>query len=122
LSQDIPVFEISSQVSDGFCVVRVAGELDMAHEEDLRGELQRALEREQEGIVVDLSDCEFIDSSGIRSLLVGREAQQGADRGKRGLAVAAANEQIVRIFSVMGIDEAIPVRPTVEEAIAELRR
>jgi anti-sigma B factor antagonist len=119
-SQDIPPFEITSASSDGFCIVRVIGELDMAHEEELRAELNSAIESDQAGVLVDLSECEFIDSSAVRSLLLGREAQAAADSGNKGFAVVTSNEQVRRILSVMGIDKVIPVRATIEEAITTL--
>jgi anti-sigma B factor antagonist len=119
-SADIPQFEISSgDGPDGVQVVRVVGEVDIAHEEELRRELQRAASQGTKGIVVDLTECEFIDSSGIRALLLSRESQDHA-RGSEPLAVAASSEQILRILSVMGVDQVIPVRPTLEEAAAEL--
>ena len=115
-SADIPQFEINSGPGpDDVFVVRVTGEVDMSHEEELRGELRTAVAADTRGIVVDLTECEFIDSSGVRALLLSREAQHSEDGAER-LAVAASSEQILRILSVMGIDRVIPIRPTVEEA------
>jgi anti-sigma B factor antagonist len=119
-SQDIPAFEITSAPSDGYCVVRIVGELDMAHEEELRSELKSAIESDRTGVLVDLSECDFIDSSGVRSLLLGREAQAATAGGNKAFAVVAGNDQVLRILSVMGVDKVIPVRPTIEEAIAAL--
>lgn len=119
-SADVPQFGVSSDRGPhDVCVVRVVGEVDLSHEEDLRAELRRAVSSDAPGIVVDLTECEFIDSSGIRALLLSREAQDGDGEGE-GLAVAASSEQILRILSVMGLDKVIPVRPTVEEAAAAL--
>jgi len=119
-SADIPQFEIDSGPGpDGVCVVRVRGEVDMSHEEELRAELRRAVASEADGIVVDLTECEFIDSSGVRALLLSREAQE-SEKGADALAVAASSEQILRILSVMGVDRVIPIRPTVDEAAAAL--
>ena len=118
-SADIPQFEISSgRGPDDVFVVRVAGEVDISHEDELRGELGKAVAESSAGVVVDLTDCNFIDSSGVRALLVSRETQ---GEGGGGFAVAASSEQIVRILSVMGVDKVIPVSPTVEQAAAELR-
>jgi anti-sigma B factor antagonist len=120
-SADIPQFEISSGPGpEDVHVVWVKGEVDMSHEEELRGELRNAIESDAGGIVVDLTECEFIDSSGIRALLLSREAQNSSDEGAEHLAVAASSEQILRILSVMGIDRVIPIRPSVEEAAAAI--
>ncbi len=119
-SADIPQFEITSgQGPDDVYVVRVTGEVDMSHEEELRGELRTAVAAKPKGIVVDLTECEFIDSSGIRALLLSREAQH-PEEGSERLAVAASTEQILRILSVMGLDRVIPIRATVDEASAAL--
>jgi anti-sigma B factor antagonist len=119
-SADIPQFGVSSERGpDDVCVVRVVGEVDMSHEEELRAELHRAVSADAPGIVVDLTECEFIDSSGVRALLLSREEQDGGEDADR-LAVAASSEQILRILSVMGLDKVIPIRPTVEEAAAAL--
>jgi anti-sigma B factor antagonist len=121
-TEDIPQFEISSGPGpDDVHVVRVAGEVDMSHEEELRGELHAAVEADASGIVVDLTECEFIDSSGVRALLLSREEQESGP-GEDRLAVAASSEQILRILSVMGLDKVIPIQPTVEEAAAALSR
>jgi anti-sigma B factor antagonist len=119
-SADIPQFKISSERgADDVFVVRVAGEVDISHEDELREELGRAVAENSAGIVVDLTDCDFIDSSGVRALLVSRETQREGD-GASGFAIAASSEQIMRILSVMGVDKVIPVSPTVEQAAAEL--
>ena len=119
-SADIPQFEINSGPGpDAVQIVHIRGEVDMSHEEELRNELRAAVAAEPKGIVVDLTECEFIDSSGVRALLVSREAQSPKEGDER-LAVAASSEQILRILTVMGIDRVIPIRPTVEEAAAAL--
>jgi anti-anti-sigma factor len=117
-SADIPRFGVSSEPGpDDVCVVRVVGEVDLSHEEELRAELRRAVSADPPGIVVDMTECEFIDSSGVRALLLSREAQ---DEDTGGLAVAASSDQILRILSVMGLDKVIPIRPTIDEAAAAL--
>ncbi len=119
-SADIPQFEIGSGPGpEDVHVVRIRGEVDMSHEEELRGELRNAVAADAKGIVVDLTECEFIDSTGVRSLLLSREAQHSEEGAER-LAVAASSEQILRILTVMGVDRVIPIRPTVEEAAAAL--
>lgn len=119
-SADIPQFEISSGPGpDDVHVVRVTGEVDMSHEEELRKELRAAVEAEAKGIVVDLSECEFIDSSAIRALLLSRE-EKNLNHGGESLAVAASSDQILRILEVMGLDKVLPVEPTVDQAAAAL--
>jgi anti-anti-sigma factor len=119
-SADIPQFEISSGPGpDDVYVVRVAGEVDMSHEKELHSELRAAVEADTNGIVVDLTECEFIDSSAIRALLLSRE-EKNRNPGSESLAVAASSDQILRILEVMGLDKVLPVEPTVDQAAAAL--
>jgi len=121
-SADIPQFEISSGPGpDDVYVVRVAGEVDMSHEEELRSELRAAVEADTNGIVIDLTACEFIDSSAIRALLLSRE-EKNRDPDRESLAVAASSDQILRILEVMGLDKVLAVEPTVDQAAAALSR
>ena len=69
----------------------------MSHEAELRAELRAAVEADANGIVVDLTECEFIDSSAIRALLLSRE-EKNPDHGSGSLAVAASSDQILRIL------------------------
>jgi anti-anti-sigma factor len=91
----------------------------MSHEEELRSELRTAVEADTSGIVVDLTECEFIDSSAIRALLLSRE-EKNQNPGSQSLAVAASSDQILRILEVMGLDKVLPIEPTVDEAAAAL--
>ena len=119
-SADNPQIENSSGPGpEDAYVVRVTGEVDMSHEEQLRAELHRAVVADTKGIVVDLTECEFIDSSGIRALLLSRQ-EKNPGGGSETLAVAASSDQILRILGVMGLDQVIPIRPTVEEAATAL--
>jgi len=121
-SADIPQFEISSGPGpEDVYVVRVAGEVDMSHEEELRSELRSAVEADTNGIVVDLTACEFIDSSAIRALLLSRE-EKNRDPDRESLAVAASSDQILRILEVMGLAKVLPVEPTLDQAAAALSR
>lgn len=93
----------------------------MSHEQELHDELRSAVEADAKGIVVDLTECEFIDSSAIRALLLSRE-EKSPEGGSESLAVAASSDQILRILSVMGLDQVLPIKPTVDEAAAALSR
>ena len=91
----------------------------MSHEDELRGELRAAVAAEPRGIVVDLTECEFIDSSAIRALLLSRDEMNSHHNGES-LAVAASSDQILRILGVMGLDKVLPIEPTVKQAAAAL--
>jgi len=96
-------------------VIVVEGELDMNTAAQLEQELQKALSGPGSPLLIDLSRCEFIDSTGI-ALLV--RAWQQLD-GK--FALCGVGNQVERVLDVTGLEESMPTHPGREQAIAALR-
>jgi anti-sigma B factor antagonist len=116
-------FETSSAEVDGVRIVAVRGELDLSTAPDLRGPLDAALEDGQASVLIDLSECEFIDSTGIA--LIVRAWQQlngdgGAEAGAR-LVICTDRDQVKRVLDVSGLDQSIPVHATRDDGLAALR-
>ena len=102
-------------------MVRVSGELDLATHERLGEQLATAAEG-NEPIIVDLSKCGFIDSSGIRALLMGaRNAAEGnLPSESRRFSIAGPGPQVLRILEMTGLEKAVPVHDSLESALDSL--
>jgi anti-anti-sigma factor len=90
--------------SNGEHVVRLRGELDI----DSAPDLERVLFRSRparERVVVDLSELEFMDSTGLRVLLRARAA---ADDGGWEIALRDVPPTIRRLFDMTGVQAALP--------------
>jgi anti-sigma B factor antagonist len=112
-------FEISCEAVQGARVVRVAGEVDIGTHDQLAEKI--CAEAQNGPVVVDLSACEFIDSSGVRALLLGLRATSGEDEGGPArFAIAGPNQQVRRILDMTGLGLKVPVHESVDEAIAAL--
>lgn len=85
-------------------VVAVRGELDLFTAPELREALRKLLDGPDgpRDVVVDLSDCAFVDASGCQVLL--RAGRRLAALGGR-LAIVNTHPGNERIFRVMGLDE-----------------
>lgn len=112
-------FELRVEAIDGASVLHVNGEVDLSTHQHLTDELT-SLAGEDSPIVVELSECEFIDSSGIRALLVGGRAVAESVGGGDKLVLAGAIPQVSRILEVTGVGEALPIYPGLDEALAAL--
>lgn len=110
-------FETSSAEVDGVRVIAVRGELDLSTAPDLEGPLDAALDGGGSSVLIDLTACEFIDSTGI-ALIV--RAWQQLD-GDGSLVLCSPNEQVRRVLDVSGLDQSIPVHPSREAGLAALR-
>ncbi|MDP9228652.1 MAG: STAS domain-containing protein [Actinomycetota bacterium] len=112
-------FEVRTERRNGVNIVSVAGELDLATHEGL-GQKLVELGKGEGPIVVDLSACEFVDSSGIRALLMGVKAAGDANGEDGRLVIAGANNQVMRILEMTGVDEAVPLHDSVDSAVEQL--
>src|SRR5215471_9433366 len=102
---------------DGAVCLSVAGDLDLAGVPSFLGYLNRA---SQGGVnlIVDLSRLRYIDSSGINTLLA---VQKTFARAGRRIVLAAVSPRMLRVFKIVGLEQIVPVYPTVEAALASFR-
>ncbi len=92
---------------DGSLVVRATGELDLATAPALQEKLSRACAIGTQGVVLDLSELEFIDSTGVRAILAAL-----ADAESRGceLSLVPGPDRVQRVFDLTGLAERLPFR------------
>ena len=98
-------------------MVAVRGELDLESHERLADELADAAKGD-EPIVVDLTACEFIDSSGVRALLLGQRAASNGESQR--FSVAGPGPQVSRILEMTGVGNAVPVHGSLQAALDSL--
>jgi anti-anti-sigma factor len=110
-----------SDLEGGIHVISVRGELDLSTASDLERPLEDALENGKGPVLVDLSECEFIDSTGIA--LIVRAWQRLDDAGgSRNLVICSYNDQVRRVLEITGLGLSIPVHRTREEALASIAK
>ncbi|WP_393062960.1 STAS domain-containing protein [Streptomyces sp. LN549] len=95
----------------GSLVLAVTGDLDIDNVAPLGAALESAASDGDGPVVVDLSDVSFADSTTVNVLLQGQTLL-----GPR-LRLAAPSPFMERLIGVLGLDSALPVFPTVAEAI-----
>lgn len=113
-------FEVNvGDLENGVRTISIHGELDLSTAPDLEGPLDEALSSDEGSLLIDLSRCEFIDSTGI-ALIV--RAWQRLDSGENGrsLVICSQNDQVRRVLEITGLELAIPVHLTRDEAITAL--
>jgi anti-anti-sigma factor len=85
--------------------LELSGELDLATEPQLTAVL-RQVEEDAQRLVLDLSGLSFIDSTGLRTILLAwrRSRDDGFE-----LSVIAGSAQVRRTLRLTGLDEVLPV-------------
>jgi anti-sigma B factor antagonist len=105
--------------ANGYQIVSVAGELDIATAEQAYSYLSEVIDGRLKGsapVTVDLSGLTFCDASGLGVLA--RAARYARQKGRR-LALASARPSLLKIMRITGLDRAFPeLLPTVSAASA----
>jgi anti-sigma B factor antagonist len=93
-------FRVEVRSEDHRTVISVSGELDLASSPALEEELERVAKSDATVIVVDLSELEFMDSTGL-SVLV--RAHQRAEENGRRLGLVNGSQQVQRLLTLTGV-------------------
>jgi len=85
--------------------------------------LDEATRSADAAVLIDLSGCEFIDSTGIALIVRAWQRIDAAagNGGKGGLVLCCQNEQVLRVLEVTGLEHSLRVFDTRDEAVAALR-
>jgi anti-sigma B factor antagonist len=94
-------------------VIAAEGEIDLVTAQRLEDAADAALDRGAHDLWIDLSDVEFIDSTGIHALL---QVRSRAGALNRRLAVICPIGPIHRAFGLTGLDDALPLYTSRDEA------
>ena len=105
--------------SDGVATVELGGELELHNAHLLREELNNLCAGERPGVVVDLSQLSFMDSTGIGVLVNGFKAA----RSHRGaLALVCPSQRLMRLFEIAGLTSALVIFGDRADAQAYVRQ
>lgn len=107
-------FEIHEEGADGYGLVVVAGEVDVATAPALRDQLDGAIDRGTPWLVVDLSSVSFIDSTGL-GVLIGASKRMEEDGGS--LRLVVAEPRILKLFEITGLLDLFTIVPSRDQAL-----
>jgi anti-sigma B factor antagonist len=100
---------------DGWSIVEVGGEVDVATAPRLREQLIALVNEQRYHLVVSLEGVDFIDSTGLGVLISGLKRVK--THGGR-FSLVCTEPRILKVFEITGLLAVFNVRGTLEEAIA----
>jgi anti-sigma B factor antagonist len=117
-SRPAPAVEIE-QPAPGLAVVRMRGEHDLSTAPGLGLALDQAAAHSN--VVVDLSECDFIDSSVI-GLLLSTADKVRAQAEQLVVVIPPESKNVARVADLTCLSQLIPVHSSRGDAIASLER
>jgi anti-anti-sigma factor len=112
-------FEAALRREGGTVIIDLAGQIDSFAEERLNAVYQEAAAATPEGIVLNFSAVQYINSTGI-ALIVGLLAQ--ARKARRELAVFGLSDHYRQIFEITRLADFMSIFPDEESALTEASR
>lgn len=105
---------LATREVDGYSVIEVTGEVDVHTAPDLDAKLTEVVAGGSNALIVDLSAVEFMDSTGLGVLV---KALKHVRENGGSLAVVTATDRISKVFRITGLDAAIGLYDSVDEAV-----
>lgn len=99
----------------GFHVILLDGEVDLNRSPDARKVILKCLKKNHH-VMVDLSAVEYIDSSGVASLV---EGFQYARANNLDFGLLGVSDAAMSVLRLARLDQVFPVYSTLDERIAE---
>lgn len=93
---------IETRADGDVALIQLAGEFDLAGVEKFETELKQLEAGSPAVVVVDLNGLNFMDSSGLRALVM---ADQRARKAERRLAIVPGPPGVKRVFEITQLDE-----------------
>ena len=103
----------------GVVIFALSGAIDLHYAPTLRSLFQSKLNERYPALVVDLSAVDFIDSTGLATLI-----EYHRDAGSHGgvFSLAGINPNLKAIFDVVQFDKVLAIFPSVAEAKAAIKQ
>lgn len=104
----------------GVTVATVEGEIDLSNAAELETAISHAVANEAVGLVVDLAEVDYLDSSGVTLLF---NLSRRVSRRQQEFVVVVPGEAHVReILTLSGATDALELQDTLPGALSQLQR
>jgi anti-sigma B factor antagonist len=113
LIQEARVFTLDVHPEPDHLLLQVGGELDLHSKPMFRERLTELLQQARQPIIIDLSDLEFIDSSGLGVLLAIARLPEGS---RPRVVVTRRDGPVRRLLRTTHLDILLDIYPSVEAA------
>jgi anti-anti-sigma factor len=110
-----PLEELDIELVDDAVLTRVRGEVDLSNVPSVRERLLEAVPNSAAVLVLDLSETDYLDSSGIG--LIFELAERLTGRGQKLLLVVPEESVIRRVLLLTDVEQVAPMASSVEAAL-----
>ncbi len=94
-------------------VITLPAEIDATNAEQIRQALESAASHDAAVLIIDMSQTTFCDSAGVNAIIAAHHQATAA-----GTQLRLVAPPLMRILTLVGVDQLVPIYPTLEAALA----
>jgi len=113
-----PACLVTRSLKGKHIIISLRGEIDLDSASNVYKQIWTELDNGEQGLLLDLKELDFIDSSGLQILLRLKETLKKI--GKEILIVNPSN-QITNLFQLTGFDKLFRIFTDTDEALSQLK-
>lgn len=106
------------EVKDNYQLFRLAGLLDAFSEPAFRKVMTKCVEEGPKNLILDLSNIDFVDSSGLGALV---QLFKKAQQTEQGTLQIVTNPRVTQTMKMVHLEQFFSLQPTVETAIERIK-
>lgn len=106
--------DIQVENRSGATIISVKGEVDLYSSPGLRQEIKRQTKKKPAVLIVELSQVDYMDSSGVATLV---EGLKNLTRKKGSLRLAGLTEPVQQVFKFAHLDKVFDIFEDLEGAL-----
>lgn len=111
--------QIAKSSKDGVTTLKLSGEIDLHASPTLRAELQKCAAEKIPVLLVDFTEVDYIDSSGLATFI---EYLRESEPKKSRLAFFGLKKKVRTIFELVRLNELFTITDSAESALAALTK
>lgn len=94
-----------------YLMVYLSGELNFFNSSKIKEEIKRHITGDEARLVLDISELEMIDSSGVGIVISLLKKMNGKD-----VMLVGPQPKIARVFEITRLNQIVPIFPSLEQA------
>ncbi len=112
---DTEIVSVNTEAHQGAVLVSPQGDVDMSRSPVLRQTLHDVQARKPQRMVVDLANVDYMDSSGLATLV---EAMRSAKKADTKMVLCGMNDKVRAIFEIARLHHFFTIVDSVDEAVS----
>jgi len=112
--QDQPIV-VKTDVAPGVVVVQPSGDVDMSRSPELRTAIRAVQERRPPRVIIDLTEVEYMDSSGLATLV---EAMRTAKQNNTAMILCGMHDKVRSIFEIARLNQFFKIVDDLDAAVS----